>query len=152
MGRTRNTTKVQYVWPVAQKTALARGKLLQRKSLPGLCRSLPSTAPPAYNTELQHHHYFIADVLLAVSFVISTYLVAYLPISTRPLFKSISRVSAVRIVPASAEASAISLFTTLIAMSPVLPMILRVRQIAIGQISAPNDCSKIPDPTALKPT
>ncbi|KAM0513539.1 hypothetical protein ACHAPE_007803 [Trichoderma viride] len=37
----------------------------------------------------------------------------------------------------------------MIAMSPVLPMILRVRQITIGQISAPNDSSKIPDPTAL---
>ncbi|KAK1236985.1 hypothetical protein MKX08_007933 [Trichoderma sp. CBMAI-0020] len=42
----------------------------------------------------------------------------------------------------------ISLFSTMIAMSPVLPMILRIRQTTIGQISAPNDGYKIPDPTA----
>ncbi|KAL7918351.1 hypothetical protein ACQKWADRAFT_316623 [Trichoderma austrokoningii] len=32
-------------------------------------------------------------------------------------------------------------------MVAVLPMILRLRQISIGQISAPDDSYKIPDPT-----
>lgn len=95
------------IWRVAQKTALARGKL-QRKSLLALqIPAINSTAGVQHGVAAPPLLYSRRATVLVVSFVISTYLVAYLPSSPRVLLlESISRVSAVRIVPASAEASA----------------------------------------------
>ncbi|UKZ68676.1 uncharacterized protein TrAtP1_009698 [Trichoderma atroviride] len=129
------TTRRRHLWRVAQRTAPAKSasRALQIPAIHSTAVQLVA-APPLYSRRA---------TVLAVSFVISTYLVAYLPSSSRPLLKSISRVSAVRIV-----LQQISLFSTMIAISPVLPMIFRLRQITIGQISAPNDGYKIPGPTA----